>query len=132
MSLLEEGLGQVDRVEPGELGRGELDEPGPDGRIGPVDRDSAAIAMDERRGTVVSVAVDQSADLSDREPQDPAGLLGRQLPGEDMVQDIQASLGSTVQADRLPRLLHEIEGDKVAVPLARTESLSFDRTSTRD
>jgi hypothetical protein len=43
-----------------------------------------------------------------------------------MRQHPEALLGTGVQPDRLPRL-HVTEGDEVAVPLARTESLSRDR-----
>ena len=53
----------------------------------------------------------------------------RQFASEHVAEDVQALLGSAVQADRLPRL-HGIEGDKVAVPLARTESLSSDTVGT--
>lgn len=125
-ALLGQGLGEMDRVEPGELGRGQLDQARPDVWVGPVGGRPVAVAVDERGGPLGAIAVDQAADLTDRELQDPARLIGRQLPGEHMVEDIQALLGSAVQADRLPRLLHEIEGDKVAVPLAWTESLSSD------
>ena len=116
----------MDRVEPGELGRSQLDQASPDARIGPVDRYPAAVAVDERRHAVGPVPIEQAADLTSRQAQDPSRLIGRQLPGEYMVEDIQALLGSAVQADRLPRRLHGIEGDKVAVPLARTKSLSSD------
>ena len=79
------------------------------------------IAVDERRGPVAPTTLGQSADLSLREPQDPTGFVDQQLAREQVVEDIQALPGSAVQADRLPRLLHEIEADKVAVRLTQTE-----------
>ena len=54
-----------------------------------------------------------------------------QLPGKDMGQDEQALLSPSVQCDRLPRL-HGIEGDKVAVRLSRTGSLSVHTAIVRD
>ena len=119
MALVGQGLGQVDRVEAGELGRGQLDQTGPDGRVGAVDRGPAAVAVNEGDGTLGPIAIGQTSDLSRREAQDPCRLIGGQGSGEQVGEDIQAVLCSAVQADRLPRL-HGVEGDKVAVPLART------------
>ncbi len=126
VALLDQDLRQMDRVEPGELGRGELDQAGANDGVGPIDRGPATVAVDERRHTVGPVPIEQAVDLAGRQAQDPARLIRSQLAGEHVVEDIQALLSWAVQGDRLPRLLHEMEGDKVAVPLARTESLSSD------
>lgn len=40
------------------------------------------------------------------------GLVGSQRPAEDEVEDVQATLGTGVQGDRLPRF-HAVEGHKV-------------------
>ena len=125
VALLRERLGQMDRVEARELGRRQFDQADAD-RLGrPVDRRPPAVAVDERRRSVLPVPIDKAPDLAAREPQDAGRLVDGQLSGEHVGEDIQALLGSAVQADRLPRL-DGIESDKVAVPLARTESLSFD------
>jgi len=62
----------MDWVEPGELGRGQLDQASPDARIGPVDRYPAAVAVDERRHAVGPVPDEQAADLTSRQAQDPS------------------------------------------------------------
>jgi hypothetical protein len=57
------------------------------------------------------------------------GLVERQLAGHEVGEDDDALLCPSIQGD-LPRF-HGIEGDKIAVPLARTESLSSDRSHRR-
>ena len=82
--------------------------------------------MDQRGGAPgPAKARQQAADLSLRQPQVHGRLLDRQPSGQDTGERPEALLGTGIQPDRLPRL-HGIEGDKVAVPLARTESLSGD------
>jgi hypothetical protein len=126
VTLLGEGLGEVDRVEPGELARREFDQAAADRVVGPVGRRPAAIAVDEGRHPLGPEPMRQPVDLAGREAQDGRSLGHRHLTGEQMGKDVGALLSLAVQADRLPRF-HGIEGDKVAVPLARTESLSYDR-----
>jgi hypothetical protein len=55
--------------------------------------------------------------------------VARTLARKDADQDREALLRLGIERDRLPRL-HGIEGDKVAVPLARTESLADDTWPT--
>jgi hypothetical protein len=88
-------------------------------------RNPAAIAMDQAARAGRAIALDQPPRLADRQLKVLRRRLHGQLRGQDMAQDVQALLGSAVQRDRLPRF-HGNESDKVAVPLARTESLSLD------
>ena len=73
--------------------------------------------MDETGRSVGAIPFEQPADLADRQVEDPGRLLGRQSPGQDVVEDVEAVLRSGVQGDRLPRF-HAIEGDKVTGRLA--------------
>jgi hypothetical protein len=83
------------------------------------------VAVDEPHGSLGAQPVSQPPDLPDRQAQVCRRIGDGQLAGEDMSQDQEALLRLDIQRDRLPRL-HGIEGDKVAVPLARTESLASD------
>jgi hypothetical protein len=87
VALLDQGFGEVDRVEPRELGRGKLDESGPDGRVGLVDRCPTAVAVDQCGGSVDPIANEQTADMARRQPQHARRIVGRQLTGEDMGED---------------------------------------------
>src|SRR4051794_30896526 len=74
-------------------------------------------------------ASQQPPDRADREAQVGRRFARCDLTRQDVIGDIQALLCSAVQSDRLPRF-HGIKSDKVAVPLARTESLSLDIITT--
>jgi hypothetical protein len=86
----------------------------------------AAIAVGEGRHALGPVPMRQPVDLAGREAQDGRRLGHCHLTGQQMGKDVGALLSLAVQADRLPRF-HGIESDKLAVPLARTDSLSSDR-----
>ena len=128
VGLLRERLGEVDRVEPGIRRLGQFDDARPGRVVESIDRDPAAIAVDPATRAGRSIALDEPAGLADRQLEDLRCRLHGQLIGQDMGEDIQALLCSAVQRDRLPRF-HGHESDKVAVPLARTESLSLDSLS---
>jgi len=124
--VLGEALGEVDRVEARVRRAGELRDRGSHRLVDPVRRPTPAVAVDEPRGSLGPQPLGEAGDLPDREAQVGRGVLDGQLAGEDMGQHQEALLRPGVQGDRLPRF-HGVEGDKVAVPLARTESLAFDR-----
>ena len=90
-----------------------------------VRRPPAPVAVDEARGTLPAQQLEAPADLAPRQPQVGGRLIDGQLPGQDMGEHGEAPLRPGIQHDRLPRF-HGFEGDKVAVPLARTESLASD------
>ncbi len=81
--------------------------------------------MHKADGTFGPQAPGEPRDLASREVQVRGRVGDRELTREDVGQDKEALLRPGVQRDRLPRF-HGIEGDKVAVPLARTDSLSYD------
>lgn len=89
---------------------------------------SAPVAVHERAGALAAQPIKEPADLARRELQVGGRLIDGQLPGQDMGEHGEAPLRSGIQRDRLPRL-HGSEGDKVAVPLARTDSLADDTGS---
>lgn len=110
---LGEELGEVGVVDPGIGRRGELEDPVADDVRDAVGLGPLTVAVDQAGRAVDAIAPEQAADLADRQVQDPGRLLGRQSPGQDMVEDVQTVLRWGVQGDRLPRV-HAIEGDKVA------------------
>jgi hypothetical protein len=79
--------------------------------------------MDERHRPLAAIPIEQPADLAGRQLEDRRCGVNVQLAGQDVGQRQQAPLSPDVQGDCLPRR-HRIEGDKVAVPLTGTESLS--------
>jgi hypothetical protein len=114
---------QVGSVHPGIRREGELDQPITDRRREPIDRRSAGVAMDQARDPVRRpIPRQQAAHRADRQLQSVGGLRGADLTRQDVVEDVQPPLCSSVQGDRLP--LHVEEGDKVAVRLQMTKSLA--------
>jgi hypothetical protein len=119
------GLGEVDGVEARVRRPGELGDRCPRRLVDAVRRLAPAVAVDQAGGSLGPQPIGKALDLPDRQAQVCRGVRDGQLAGEDMGQDQEALLRLGIQRDCLPRL-HGIEGDKVAVPLAPTESLAAD------
>ena len=114
----------MDGVEAGVRRRRELDKVGSDGLGEPVRRGTAPVAVDEGGRAGRPISIDEPPYVPDRQAEDSSRRLVVQLAGHEVGQHQQALLCPGIQFDRLPRL-HETEGDKVAVPLTRTKSLSL-------
>ena len=129
--LLRERLGEVGGVEAGIRRVGQLEQAGPLRLVDAVDRRPAPVAVDERGGAIATESLDEPAHLPGREVEEDRGLSERELAGQQVGEDGEASLRRSVQRDRLPRV-HGSESDKVAVPLAVTFSLSRDTRRATD
>jgi len=124
-------LAEVDRVEPCVRRERLVHDRRPDQIGDPVGRLSPAIAVDQARGSLRSQPVSQSMHLADRQAKVRGGIAHIELARKDMGEHQEALLCPGIQRDRLP-LLHGPEGDKVAVALGRTKSLSSDMVGPVD
>jgi hypothetical protein len=120
---LGEQVGEVGPVGARVRGGGELEEAGAGLVVEAVGGDPAPVAVDERGGRAVgAIRREEAPNRPDRQLEIGRRHRGRDLPGEQVVEDVQAVLGTSVQGDRLP--LHGGEGDKVAGRLWVTDSLA--------
>jgi hypothetical protein len=123
-----QAFGHVDGVEAGKRPLSDLDYLTAQIFVRPVRRNSAPVAVNESCGSLRPQPFGQPVHLAPGEFECLRRDGGIQLSSENMGQYDEALLRPSVQRDRLPGL-HGIEGDKIAVRLSRTESLSVHSTA---